>query len=802
MSKGWRIFLGSLAFVIIILAAMSFFSYRLLTESLPQSDGAFQLSILEKPVQVYRDEFGVPHIYAQTEADLYRAAGFVTAQDRLWQLDLNRRIAAGRLAEIFGAAAIETDRFIRLWGFARTGREITAALSPPSRMALAAYTQGVNAFIESHRDRLPIEFSLLNYQPETWQMEDSAAYIRLMAWRLSFSWYVDPVLSELLQEFGEEKAREVFPDFPKDGALIIQPSVKPFWTQLENFLDNGLALREFLGIHSGQVGSNSWVVSGQKSECGKPLLANDPHLELTAPSIWYEMHLSCGELNVIGVSLVGAPGILIGHNEDIAWGLTNGMLDDVDFYIEQINPENPNQYQDGKAWRDFQIIEEEIAVRDSTPIKMQIKVSRNGPIISDFHPVFKDSGQVVAMRWTGQQPSDELAALVKIQKAKSWAEFTEAVRHFRVPAQNFIFASASGDIGYYLGGAIPIRKQTSGIFPHNGWEQKGQWSEYVPFEKQPHVFNPPENYIVTANNKIVDERYPFYLTNLWEPASRANRIHEILSSKEKLSLADFRALQMDVVSNYAQNMLTLILETVKAQLDANSQPELQTIYDFLKEWDGKESSESIAASLFNAFVLRLIENTFKDEMGERLYENYIHLGNVPTRVIAALLENEQSSWFDDIRTPEVETCREIIIRSLLDGTELLKSRAGERISDWAWGRIHTLTMHHPLGRKRPLDFVFNLGPFPRGGSKMTVNNSEYSLQKPFAASLGASTRQLVDFCDLNNSLSVITTGQSGHPLSEHYKDQTPLWLGGSYHRAVMDRVEIEQTARGHLTLTP
>lgn len=802
MSKGWRIFLASFSFVVIVLAAITFFSYRLLTKSLPQTKGALTLSHLEKPVQVYRDEYGVPHIFAESEADLYRAAGYVTAQDRLWQMDMNRRIAAGRLSEIFGKSALETDRFLRLWGLARISKEMVSAMSPESRLVLEAYTEGVNSFIDSHQNRLPIEFSLLKYKPEKWKPEDSAAYVRLMAWRLSFSWYVDPVLAELVQNLGDAKAREVFPEFPKDGALIIQPNAKPFWAELKPFLDTGLALRDFLGITSGLVGSNSWAVAGPKSECGKPLLANDPHLELTAPSIWYEMHLSCNNFDVIGVSLPGTPGILIGHNKNIAWGLTNGMLDDVDFYIEQINPENPSQYWDGKSWLDFQIVEEEIAVRDSTPVKFQIKFSRNGPIVSNFHPAFKENEKVVAMRWTGQQPSDELAALLKIQTAKSWADFTDAVRHFRTPAQNFIFASASGDIGYYLGGAIPIRKNTTGMLPHNGWEQKGQWFDYVPFEKQPHILNPPENYIVTANNKIVDDRYPFYLTNLWEPASRANRIHDALSAKEKLSLADFRTLQIDVVSNYAKKLLPLILETIKAQLDASSQPELQTAYDLLKEWDGKESSESIAASLFNAFVLKLIENTFKDEMGEGLYENYIHLGNVPTRVIADLLQKEESSWFDDIATSEVETRDDLIVRSLLDGTELLKTLAGERISDWAWGRIHTLTMNHPLGRKRPLDFVFNLGPFPRGGSKMTVNNSEYNLQNPFAAGLGASTRQLVDFCDLNNSLSVITTGQSGHPLSEHYKDQAPLWLEGSYHRSVMDRVEIEQTAPGHLILTP
>ncbi len=802
MLTGWRISFGILIFIVLVVAVVFFFSYRLITESLPQTEGTIKLPVLEQVVQLYRDENGVPHIFAKKELDLCRAAGYVTAQDRLWQMDLNRRTAAGRLAEIFGKAAIETDRFIRVWGFARVGKEMVAAMSPESRQALEAYTAGVNAFIESHKDRLPIEFSLLRYEPEKWRLEDSAAFIRLMAWRLSFSWYVDPVLAELVQNLGEAKAREVFPDFPKAGALIIQPSVIPFWTGIDEFLDSGLALRNFMGIPGGQVGSNSWVVAGQKSECGKPLLANDPHLELTAPSVWYEMHLSCADFNVIGVSLPGAPGILIGHNEDIAWGLTNGMLDDVDFYIEKINPDNPNQYWDGRNWLDFQTLEEEIMVKDSAPVKFEIKFSRNGPIVSNIHPMFKDSADVVAMRWTGHRISDELTAMLKIQRAKNWDEFKDGIRNFTVPAQNFIFASEKGDIGYYLGGAIPIRKNSTGLFPHNGWEENGQWSEYVPFEEQPHVFNPPENFIVTANNKIIDDRYPYYLTNLWEPSSRADRINQVLREKEKLSLADFRALQTDVTSSYAIKILPLILETVKSRLDSTTNENLQLLFDILRDWDGEESAESIAAALFNAFNLKLIENTFRDEMGSRLYENYIDLGNVPTRVIGFLLENEQSLWFDDISTPEIETRNDIILRSLWDGREYLANTAGAEISDWAWGRIHTLTMEHQIGSRRPLDVVFNLGPFPRGGSKMTVNNSEYSLQHPFAATLGASTRQLVDFCDLNNSLSVITSGQSGHPLSEHYRDQASLWLEGKYHRSVMDRVEIEQTAVAHLVLTP
>ncbi|MFQ6114919.1 MAG: penicillin acylase family protein, partial [bacterium] len=338
MTKGWKQFFGIFSFVVIIIITIAILCYHLLTNSLPKASGSITLDVLGSPVKVYRDEFGVPHIFAENERDLLIASGYTMAQDRLWQMDWNRRVASGRLSELFGEATTESDKFLRVWGFARTAKEIVKILSPESRMALEAYAEGVNAFIKDHQNRLPLEFSVLKYKPEEWKIEDSIAYIRLMAWRLSFSWYADIVLGQLVEKLGRNKAREIFPGFPEQGPFIISSNSKPFWTECQQFLKSGLELRNFLGIRGAVLGSNSWVVSGEKSACGKPLLANDPHLELTTPSIWYEMHLSGGDINVAGVALPGSPGIVIGHNQKIAWGLTNGMVDDADFYVEKLNP--------------------------------------------------------------------------------------------------------------------------------------------------------------------------------------------------------------------------------------------------------------------------------------------------------------------------------------------------------------------------------------------------------------------------------------------------------------------------------
>ena len=362
MSRGWKIFTNSAAFVFLILLFLLFFLYRFLTESLTSTDGTAQLETLEQKVEIYRDSVGVPHIFAESKADLFRAAGYVVAQDRLWQMDFFRRVAAGRLSEVMGTATIEYDKFMRMCGFVRIAHEIERTLSPESRLILQAYADGINSFVAAHRGELPIEFALLGYEPGPWQIKDSLAFTRFMAWKLSFSWYVDLTLHELVAKVGSSKASEVFPDFPENGPFILSNSsdLKPAW---QAFRQSGLNILEFLGSNGGRLGSNSWVVSGAKTTSGKPLLANDPHLELSTPSIWYEMHLSGGGLDAAGVTFPGVPGIVIGHNQHIAWGLTNGMVDDMDFYFERVSPDSANRYWDGKSWLVFEEVEEEIRIK-------------------------------------------------------------------------------------------------------------------------------------------------------------------------------------------------------------------------------------------------------------------------------------------------------------------------------------------------------------------------------------------------------------------------------------------------------
>jgi penicillin amidase len=825
MAKRRRILLGTGSFIVLAVLAVMFLSYRLLTKSFPQTSGTLQLTILENPVDVYRDDYGVPHIYAQNRSDLFKAVGFVTAQDRLWQMDLHRRTASGKLSEILGKDAIEYDRFLRMWGFERLADTFYPQLSPESRRVLDDYTAGVNAYITTNTDKLPVEFSLLRYKPAPWRPQDSVAFARLMAWKLSFSWHVDLVLHQIIEKVGRNKAQELFPDFPQQGPYIVADS--DFILQPgSSFLAAGMRLCQLLGVRIGHMGSNSWVVAGEKSWSGKPLLANDPHLDLTAPSIWYEMHLAADDLDVMGVSLPGVPGIVIGHNRSIAWGLTNGMIDDVDFYIERVNPDDSTQYWHDGQWRHFEQVEEEIPIKGEDALQLRLLKTENGVVVTDFHPVLKGDETPVSMRWTGFEFSDELLSYLKLMQAGTWDSFKDALRHFKVPAQNFVFAAADGDIGYYLAGAIPIRKRTTGVLPHRGWLSQGEWTDVIPFEELPHAFNPPENYLVTANNRIVDERYPYYLSNLWEPQSRSARIHRLLREKARFSLQDFQAMQLDIESEHAKRLVPVVVSAAVTELE-NAVPNeldnggrkkyndvagtvldnaavarLRIFHDLLSDWDCVESRKSIATSIFHAFLVKVTENILQDKLGDKLYKNYISLGNVPTRVIAALLQREESDWFDKKTTAAVESRNDIIVESLLQAGDLLEETAGADIANWVWGDIHTITMKHLLGVKKPLDILLNIGPLPLDGSTMTVNKGEYALNAPFHAQVGPSMRQLIDLDDPLCSFSVITSGQSGQVMSQHYRDQTQLWLAGELRQVVMDKEKIIHSASAHLELVP
>jgi penicillin amidase len=805
MSKVTKVVAGVSFVLIVILISTIVLSYNFINKSLPQFEGEVRVQFLIDSVRIYRDENGIPHIFAKNEHDLYFALGYVTAQDRLWQMDLSRRIASGRLSEIFGVQTLEIDKLFRTIGLLKTAQEIQKNLSEKSIEVLKSYSDGVNFFIKTHKDELPVEFKLLGYEPEEWTIIDCILITRLMAWQLNFSWWTEPVFSEILSRVGVEKFKRMIPEYPESAPVII----KKFLPPTGKFVDANLKFREMFGMVAEGLGSNSWVVSGEKSETGKPILANDPHLPFSLPSIWYQVHLNDGQLDIAGVSIPGTPGIVIGRNNYIAWGLTNVMLDDTDFYIEKIDSAKMNYFYEGD-WFELEVREEVIKVKGKGEYRFKVLSTHRGPIISDVYEFsFSEyipkadakfvTSQAVSMRWTGNMISDEVLAFYKINYARNWNDFKSGLKFFAVPAQNFIYADIYGNIGYYCAGKIPIRKNLNPIILNPGEVDDFDWIGFVPFDEQPNILNPPEKYIATANNKIVGRDYPYYISYLWEPESRAMRINEILTSKEKFSVDDFKKLQLDYFSHYAKEMTQYII-------NAFDGVEVKDVFvsrgiSYLKEWNFNFGKDDIATSIFNSFLIHMMRNTFEDELGEELYKRFLFYSGVPVRILKQLIVKNDSLWFDDVKTSAVESRDEIIRKSFVEGINHLRELLGDDMNEWRWGKIHRLKLIHPLGLKSPFDKVFNLGPFEVGGAGTTVNNAGFSMLKPFDCVLGPSMRQVVDFSE-NFLYSVIPAGPSGQIMSKFYDSQTKIYLNGEYLKIYFEEEKLNNGKTKILYLLP
>jgi penicillin amidase len=799
-----KVIIGVSGVLIVTILAVGIYLHHLITKSFPQTTGTISVRSIKADVKVYRDENGVPHIFAENEQDLMFAAGYVTAQDRLWQMDVTRRYGQGRLAEVFGKDVYAIDVMTRTIGFNRIARQIEGGLHPESRQTLQAYADGVNYYIETHRKELPIEFDMLGYEPEPWKVEHSLIITRLMGWELNISWWVDITMGELVEKLGEQKVSELYPVYPDNAPLIVPHTISSErLSHIGNdFLEVAKFARRFFGTEGTQIGSNSWAVTGSKSLSGKPILANDPHLIFQQPAKWYEMHLVGGRYDVAGVALPGTPGVVIGHNQSIAWGLTHSMADECDLYIEEIDSLDNTKYLYNGEKRDFKVITENVFVKDSGNIPVTVRLTHRGPIISNIHPlkyIGKEISEIrpdtslgntaMSIRWTGFEFSDENYAFYLINRAKNWEEFKQGMREFAVPGQNFIYADTAGNIGYWYAVKLPKRKGKNPCLPFPGWTDEYEWQGFVPFDELPHTYNPPEEFIATANNKPVGDSYPYYLSNLWEPPARITRIREMMEERERLSVEDFKQMQMDYLSTDARENVPFILH---AHPDSSVYGnDTRTALVYLRNWDFVFKKEDIATTIYNAFMLNLMRNTFADEMGEELFQKYIFLSSMVNRAVTDLLKRDHSTWFDNVKTEQAETRDDIIRESLKDAMGQLKQQLGNETKNWRWGNLHTVTFQHPFGRGGVLDKVFNVGPFPVGGATTTVNNAEFSYIRPYRNTLGPSMRQIVDLADIDTSLIVITTGQSGQPFFKHYDDQVQLWLNGGYIKMVTNRRAIE-----------
>ncbi len=872
MSQFAKVTLGAGLVILVTLAAGFFFLRHLVTKSFPQTQGIIVSAGLHSAVDVYRDDYGIPHIKAQDEHDLMFAVGYVHAQDRLWQMDISRRAGEGRLSEVLGSATVDYDKLFRTLNLRGVADKIMEKLHPDAWGMLQAYTEGVNAFIDSHKGRYPIEFDMLRYQPERWDVRHSILVGRLIAWELNLAWWTDLTYGEIASKVPLEKLEEIIPVFP-DSVPVMVPSVSskgghpvtpsanskgglpvsvaprlhaiPTWplqgpvgagfsprsislgdqaqhdflgrrvhrpadelTDVHQFMDAARSYRDCFGLGPLGGGSNAWVVNGSKSVSGKPILANDPHLAMPAPSRWYEIHMNAPGWNVSGVTLPGAPIVIIGHNDHVAWGLTNAMIDDADFYVERVDTtKHPEQYQFEKSSFPFEQREEVIGIGSSDSIVISLRSTRHGPVINDVHPMHKHTDQdsvthhtPVTMRWTGLDVSDEMYGFYLMNRAGSKTDFERGLREIAVPGQSAVYADVQGNIGYWTTGHIPMRGKQNAMLPLPGWTGDAEWKGFVPFDDLPHLFNPPNGIIACANQKIADKSFPYYISTLWEPPSRIQRINELLGSAEQFTPEDFKQFQHDEVSVYAREVTSVLLHAYDS-VDVK-EPDLVSALAYLKNWDFKFAQSDVATAIFSSFMVHLLHNTFEDEMGPDLFQDFVFFDAIPYRVIDHLLSQNNSSWFDDVRTPEVETKNDIIRKSLNDALDELRQSLGHELKTWRWGVLHTVTFNHLFGKVKPLDRVFNIGPFPIDGGATTVAKTEFRIANPYAVEVGPTLRQVIDMAEPLDADIVITSGESGQPLFKHYNDQTPLWLTGGYYRMTMNWTEIGKSSWDHLVLKP
>jgi len=816
-------------------------------KSFPQTDGEIQLEGLNAPVDIYRDKMGIPHIYATTSHDLFFAQGYVHAQDRFWQMDTWRHIGSGTLSEMFGSGQVETDTFLRTLGWRLLAEQEYAELDPESKAILDSYTAGVNAYLKDHdTTALSLEYAILgllspDYNIEPWIPVNSLTWGKAMAWDLRGNMSEEIERAVLLKTLTPEQMAELYPAYPQDHPVIVNEiqgnALKVESQRSQAASDFELSTLDFkpladrmaridlaLGPAGDGIGSNSWAVSGEHTTTGMPLLANDPHLGIQMPSIWYQAHLECKPItaqcpyNVAGFTFAGVPGVVIGHNDRIAWGFTNVGPDVMDLYIERVNPENLNQYEVNGEWVNFETRTETVQVVGGEPVEVTVRSTRHGPVISEsYGPLknenteddpefipFKDRAgvdlpeqYVIALRWTALAPSTPFQAIWGFNKAQNWEDFREAARNFHVPAQNLLYADVDGNIGYQMPGDIPIRTTGDGTLPVPGWTDEYEWTGFIPFDELPYTFNPPEGYIVTANNRCQPWDYPYLITRDWDYGFRAQRIVDMIEDRSgEIDIVYFQAMQGDSFDANGPTYVPILL-----QLDELSENEThaQTI---LKDWDYQNHADSAAAAVFNAFWRHLLQNTFNDDLPEESY--YPDGGSRWNEIMRQLDEN--SAWWDDKTTTDVQETRDDILRkSFEEGVAEVQELLGRDSTKWNWGEMHVSTFRNAtLGESGvpPIEAVFNRGPFPTGGGDSIVNATGWSVQDGYETSWLPSMRMIVDLGNLNNSVTVHTTGQSGHAYHPHYIDMAPLWANIEYYAMLWDEGEITSDAEGHLVLTP
>lgn len=778
-----------------------------------QMEGTLRLPGLQAPVEVRRDRWGVPHIYAASEADLWFAQGALHAQDRLWQMELSRRVAQGRLAELFGAQGLETDRFSRTIGFQRSAARELDALPPAALIALQQYAAGVDAVITHSARRLPAEFTLLRFSPDPWTPLDSLACARVFAWSLSGNWETELLRTALLARFGPERAAGLEPE-QTPGAPLIVPGLEGMQQIAGLLLSQYDQLRAWYGaVGSPGLGSNAWALNGQHTATGKPLLASDPHLAVQMPCPIYENHLEAADgagLRLTGASLPGLPGVLHGHNAWLAWGLTNAPVDTQDLYLEQRHPDNPRlfrwQQAEAEQWEEARVFQETIQVRgEAQPTTLEVVCTRHGPLLDGILPSGADQPlPSLALRWTGHEAGGFVAALLAMNRAATLETFRTAAASWCTPVQQIVVANAQDNIASLMVGLVPQRAEGLGLAPASGWSGRHEWIGWLPPDALPQAFDPPAGFVISANQKLVGDDYPYFLTLEWADGFRARRIAEALKSKPRQTRRDCEVLQNDVLSLSAQQMVSYF------SVLTPTNPWERTALRSLVEWNGRTDRDSAGAAVFALCHINLLHLVFGDKLGPE-FDHFLGQPRMPLFPLTAmqgrasqrlqqLLEQPDPFWLAAGARPR--TREELLQEALTRAVRTLLETVGDNPRRWQWGRFHQVVFRHPLGETR-LGWLFSRGPLAVDGDDSTVAQSAFPSKLPIGfVSVTAAYRQIIDLDDFDRSLTVLNTGQSGQPGNPHYADQIEAWREGEYHPMLWSRARVEAETEHVLLLEP
>jgi penicillin G amidase len=780
--------------------------YQLFKRPLPRNSGHLRVGGLDAPLDILRDRHGVPHVRARTARDLAFAVGFCHGQDRLWQLDFFRAASSGRLSEVAGPETLRIDRLMRTLGLRRAAQREASAIPAGVRDRLAAYATGINAAIESAR-ALPIEFQLSRAEPEPWTVVDSLASAKLMALGLSTNWEMELYRAELVRAVGAEVAARLEPQYARAHPVVLAPGV-PYGGAGVDIAAQITAVKDTIGLTAPAGGSNNWVVSGDRSVTGKPLLACDPHLSTTIPSLWYEADLSCDEYRVRGATLPHSPDPVYAQTPFAAWGFTNVMADIQDLYVERFNPDDPRLYEFRGEWREAESVREDIAVKGrSKPERVDVTITHHGPIVNDA--LGADSEPPLALAWTALQFPLLTDSALRAARARSGREVVAATQDHAAPPLNMLWADSEGNIGYKLVGKLPVRTGGTPDLPKPGWTGEFEWDGTVDFDELPEITNPQSGFLVTANNRIVDDDYPHHITSEWMTGYRAQRIEDLLAERDRHSLEDFARMQVDVYSLPG-------VETVHrlSRLHPYTQRETRAI-ERLKSWDGQLSPDSVAGTIYQAFTLAFAQTTVAAAIADpdlrARYLNRSEVGLIPVvsspwRFQERLLElwNEgDSSWFASEEHPEGRSWDEVALEALADALDGLEKRFGRDQEAWRWGRVHGADFSHPFGQANDVFRRIFCRSVEAGGGPETVLQNGYPALAPFRGAWGPVYRMLSDLGEPARSRWQLSTGQSGQPGSPHFDDMLEGWLAGRMNPVYLDEHELRAAGHArHLRLEP